>query len=546
MFKKSFLLISAYLLFHLSNAQNVSQGLKYMDMEQYGNARKTFVSLASANPQNAEFQYYLGDFYIKYAFIDTTANEGLDSAKVCFTKGLSLDPKNPLNYVGLGTLKYLNREWDSSKVYFDQALKLSKQKNALVFFKIGEAYLYKGAKDVNIAIPQLEKAQSLDPKNTDIIIALGDAYLIADKGSATRAIKQYSMALDKNPKLAKAFIKKGKIYLMVKNYEEALKYYNEGIEADPSYSPAYRERAELYFKLKGYREKAPSEYKKYLSMSDGNYKSKFRFAYFCFTVGDYDDAVAQLNELYKINPQDRILYRLSAYCDYEEGAITTDSVAAKKYFKDGLTDIQKFFKMTTDTNKLIASDYEYYGKLLLKNGKDAEGIKYLFKATQKDSTKYEVYGDLGKYYNDKKKYALAGDMYSKYYSYKTPGANDLLNWGRAYYNAEQFERADSVFSILVTTRPEEILGYKWRALANARDDKDAKTGKGVPFYEKFIEMAQQKDANKYKNDIIAGYTYLGKYYLHAKNINKSKQYWKKILELDPNDANAKMVLGSIK
>ncbi|MFN0048443.1 MAG: tetratricopeptide repeat protein [Cytophagales bacterium] len=531
---------------NVSFGQSIQEGLKLIDMEQYGNAEKMFKDLVDKNPLSAENQYYLGDYYLKIAQLDTTnEDESIAFAKAAFVKGKQLDPKFALNYVGLGAVKYLTNNWDSATVYFDQATKMTRSKNATVFFKIGEAYLYKGAKNASVAVPQLEKAQSLDGKNTDIVLALGDAYLLTDRGAGSRAVRQYNMALSLNPKLAKAHIKGGKIYLQARNYTEALSYYDKGIEADPSYSPAYRERAELYFKFVKFRDRAASEYKKYLSMSDGNYKTKFRFAFFCFTVGDYESAVEQLKELYQINPNDRILLRLDAYCNYEVGKAEKDSVKATANYSSGLASISKFVELTNDTNKLILLDYEYYGKLLTKNGNDTLGAEYIAKVVGKDSSRFELLFEVAKGFSDKKKHKNAAFYYSKYYVIKKPGANDYLNWGRAYFNAEDYVQADTIFSALVRFKPEEPLGYKWKALSNSRQDKEAKSGIAVPHYEKFIEVATTKDALKYKNDIISGYTYIGKYYLNVKNIAKSKEAWKKILALDPADPNATMVMKSL-
>ena len=283
-----FKFLSVILFFSLNQlfSQSISDALKLMDMEQYGNAEKAFKSIVEKNA-SAENYFYLGDYYLKTMYLDTLNTEGnIALAKENFVKGKNIDTKYALNFVGLGSVKYLQNSWDSSLVYFEQATKMTRNKNAMVFYKIGESYLYKGIKDAQLAVPQLEKAQSLDAKNTNIILALGDAYLFVDKGNGTRAKKQYDMALNVNSKLAKAHIKAGKIYMQARSPQEALKYYDKAVEVDPDYSPSYRERAELYFKYPKYREQAPAEYKKYLSLSDGNYKSKSRYAYFLFTVQD--------------------------------------------------------------------------------------------------------------------------------------------------------------------------------------------------------------------------------------------------------------------
>lgn len=521
-----------------SYCQTAADALRLMDMEQYANARKTVLSL----PETAENVYYKGDFYLKMSQVDSSAVESLDSAMTFFNKGVSLDPKNPINYVGQGAVIYLQGNWDGSAQKFKMASDVSRGKNAQVFFKTGEAYLYKGKKDIALATFQFENAVKIAPKNADYILALGDAYLIADDGNATRAVKQYNNALSLDAKLAKAHIKTGKIYLQAKNYEEALKYYNKGIEVDPNYSPAYRERAELYFKLKQYRSQAPAEYKKYLGMSDGNYKSKSRFASMSFKNEDYTGALEQINVLLKENSKDRILYRLSAYSNYELGSASKDTLVSKENFKNGLEQIQKFFEITSaDTTKRITLDYEYYGKLYNKVGNDSLGATYLLKSFTKDTTRFEIFNDLAKIANEKKKYKKAAEYYAKYFKYKKAGLNDLLTWGKAHYYAKEYALADSVFKKVVLQKPDEVLGHKWRAYSNESIDTDRKTGGAVPFYEKYIEVANAKDAVKYKDDIIKGYTYMGAYYLNSKQVPKSVEMWKKIGIINPNDENYKFM-----
>lgn len=528
------MLASAY-----AQAQSLPEALRFIDMEQYANARKSILAL----PETADNAYYKGDFYVKMSQIDTSsAVESLDTAMTFFNKGISLDPKNALNFVGQGAVIYLQGNWDASAQKFKMASDLSKGKNAQVFFKTGEAYLYKGKKDVALAVFQFENAVRLAPKSTDYLLALGDAYLVSDDGSATRAIKQYGNALSLDSKLAKGHIKTGKIYLQAKNYEEALKNYNKGIEVDPNYSPAYRERAELYFKLKQYRSQAPAEYKKYLGMSDGNYKSKSRFAAMSFKNEDYTSALEQINVLLKENPSDRVLYRLSAYSNYELGNTSKDTIASKQNFKVGLEQIQNFFNLTaSDTTKRISPDYEYYGKLLVKNGNDSLGANYLLKTIAKDTSRFEIYNDLAKAANEKKKYKKAAEYYAKYFKYKKAGLNDLLTWGKAHYFAKEYALSDSVFKKVVVQKPEELLGHKWRSYANEAIDTDKKTGQAIPFYEKYIELANAKDAVKYKDDIIKGYTYMGAYYLNSKQTPKSIEMWKKIGAINPQDENYKFM-----
>lgn len=542
--KKVILSLTSILVYTtFSVAQTVQDGLRYIEMEQYGNARKTFLSLVSSNPTNAEYLYYMGDFYLQLANIDIESARP-DSALVFFERGIAANPKFALNYVGKGAAKYMMGNWDESSALFAQAVSMGK-KNAQVYCKIAEAYIYNGKKDIAVALPQIQKAVELNPKNIEYHLLLADAYLLADDGSGTRAIKECNEALKVNPKSAKALMQAAVIYRQAKSYDNALTYINQAIDADPTFSPAYRVRAELYFKLKKYRDQAPAEYKKYLDMSDGNFNSKFRFAYFLFKNENYKESLEQLTLLQEQYKSDKYIYRLMGYSSYLYGITLPDTSASKPLYLSGLASLRKFMEMSPDTNTWLASDYEYLGKLLLKTGDLEGGATVLKKVIAKDTTKYEVYNDLAKLYKERKNYLASANYMESYFQYKSPTLNELVSLGTSYYFAKEYVKSDTVFSKILAQKPEELIGWKWRARCNEAQDPDAKLGLAVALYEKYIELASAKDALKYKSDIIGGYKYIGKYYLQAKNYSKSKSYWRKISELDPEDADAKSVLSKL-
>ena len=50
---------------------------------------------------------------------------------------------------------------------------------------------------------------------------------------------------------------------------------------------------------------------------------------------------------------------------------------------------------------------------------------------------------------------------------------------------------------------------------------------------------------KNKSDLVEAYSYLGYYHLLKQELVVSKSYWKKVLELHPDDARAKEALKAI-
>ena len=62
-------------------------------------------------------------------------------------------------------------------------------------------------------------------------------------------------------------------------------------------------------------------------------------------------------------------------------------------------------------------------------------------------------------------------------------------------------------------------------------------------YEKVLELVkpEERGSNSNKKMVMESAKYCGDYYVNsaAKNPEKAKQYWQIVLDLDPNDAQAK-------
>ena len=79
-------------------------------------------------------------------------------------------------------------------------------------------------------------------------------------------------------------------------------------------------------------------------------------------------------------------------------------------------------------------------------------------------------------------------------------------------------------------------------------DTTGKTDLAKKFYEKYIEVATADSANisKYKRDLMEANQYLAFYYYVQKNCEQSIAYWKKVLEFDPENKQAKESIKQIK
>lgn len=508
--RKLFLSWTAFAAFAIAaHGQNLEQGIKHLELEQYERAKIIFKSLVSSESKKGKALFYMGQAYLE--------TEKPDSAKYFFMEGIKNEESEALNYVGMGLLSY-DKNPTEGKRNFDRALELSKSKDSKVLGYIAKYYTTGKNKDLAQATMLLEKAIKVDAKNPQPLLLMGD--VILEKGQAGDAVQKYDQALKLNPVLPEAYVRKGKIYVRAKNYSLGLNNYEEGVKVDPNYPPLYREIGELYNKFGKYP-KAIESYKKYVAMTDKSYDTDLRYGQFLYQAKDYKAAVEVLGNL-KDKETNFYLYRILAYSYYETGD-----------YDKGTDYINKFWAIVPE-QKIIAKDYEYQGKLMGKKGQDSLAVFNLSKAIDLDSTNGDLYGDMATIYMAKKRYKDAASTYNQLCQKGLCKAQDYLNLGKAYYQDKQFVNADSSFKKLTLLSPTWANGYLWRAKANHIQDPEIKKGIALPHYEKFVELTKTEEA-KYKNDLVEAYKYIGAYNMQVKkNKPAADAAWIKIKELNPS------------
>lgn len=526
---KEIKILSACLLFMFSfsaKAQTLSEALRLTDNEQYDVADGAYQALIAKEPTNGTYWFYYGENFWKW--------ENPDSAKICYQKGLMAEAANPLNLVGIGKTLLEQNNTTEAKNNFDKALLAAGSKAALVQMEVAEAYIISAKnKNINYALELLQKAAASDVKNPEIYVLIGDAY--TEKNDGSLAAENYNKALDINKQMAKAIVKKGVLYKRSTNYEGAQTEFENAIAIDPMFAPAHRELGEIYFRLRK-MEKAKEEYRKYLDLSKNTSNARLRYASFLFSSKDYSGTLNEINQLNKLDADNISLLRLYAYTYAELG----DSTKA-------MENISKVFQKVEET-KRTQRDYEYYAKILAKNGQDSLGVVNLERAYAMDSTNTDMLIDIGTTYMKMKRYPEAANAFQKRVDMgKSITSTDYFNLGRAYSSAKDYTRADSSFAKVNELLPKWPNGFLWRAQVNANIDSTSEKGLAKPFYDKFIEtsVADSANASKYKNGTVEAYRYLGYYYFNQKQIRESKEYWNKVLDLIPGDKQATDVLNAL-
>jgi len=504
-------------------AQSVEEGLKYLENEQFTKAKSVFSKTLEKKPVGDNY-YYLGNYYNRI--------EEFDSAKIFFEKGISVEPKNGLNYAGLGIVQWLKGDSIKAQENFDKATAIRKR-DAEVYYEIAKALTYSEYKSPSKAMNYIDLAITYNKANADYLLTKGDVFILKKDG--TNAAENYNNALKINSKSVQAYIKKGKLYLRAKNTEEALKLYNQGISLDPSYAPGYRERSELYFSAKN-PSKGLEDYQKYLEITDDNFDNNLRFAKFLFKNKEYDKSLEIAQKLAQKSPNHAGVTRIIAYSYMEKGA-----------YDKAYESLDNLFKNTPEAS-IRAYDYDQLGECMIKLGKDTTvAVEKKLKAVEMESRLKNTYKSLAIMFYEKKKYDKASPLFDKAAELDLLDFQGKLSWGKSYYFANNYTKANEVFTKLSEKEPEIPNWFIWKLKCEVFLDQDYKTDNIKDAALKFIEATDKlKDKEQYKRSLGEAYTYLGSYYcINKKSKVDAGASWKKALEYDPKNVNAQNALAAV-
>lgn len=542
------LMTLAYLLLAVQTAawsQTIQDGLKFIDNEQFLNAKKLFQNLVKQNPLPENY-YYLGNTYLLMYDIDS-ADEYIDTAKMNFEMGLTKDPKYALNYVGLGSVRMFAKNKPGALEYFNKASEMTKSKDVEVLYRIAQGYIMFDYNDPVAAIEVLTKAIERDKKRLDLFLMRGDAFLMQNDGS--RANADYDEAIRLQPNSPKGYIRSGKVLIRARNYQTALELYNSGIAKDPTYMPSYREKGELLYYAGRYKE-AIDEYRKYINNSDAGLDAKYKFAAFLYLNKDYMEAIDLLRELDKVLKLAKI-HRLMGYCYYEV-----------KQYDMSVEQMEEFFK-ETQPNKILPTDYDYRGRAYLAKtnataADTVKGIENMYQYAKADTTIAEKkLTELAEGFYKQKKYVKAAEIYEQLLkTVKNVNSNAYFKLGLSYYFTKTDKAnilCDTTLSKLLELVPSSTQANLWKARAKVRLEpqsanlKDATGAKFLakPYYEKYVElMEKQTDRTRSIKDLIEACWFLGNFSLHSlQDKAKAEEWWKKGLSYDPNYEQLKNILS---
>lgn len=518
-------------------------GVDLFLMGEYKASKEYFNKALSQNPEEANF--YLGEM----AFLDGNA----DQAKEYYQKGLAANAESVMNQIGLAKMTIKSNPKAAADAYKDIAKKNKKDVDTNLL--IARAYFDAG--DMKGANDYLEKARKINKKYPLLYILEGDMALKNDPGKAAGF---YDQAVYFDPNFFLGYIKSAKVYSSI-NHALAVEKLEKAIQLNPNYTVAYKYLGEVNIKASRF-EPAAAAFEKYFSFGNYSIGDIINYSSVLLSQGKHAESVQMVEEGLQRDPENYILHRL----------LMLNLVELKDYAK-ALTVAEKFFTLPNE-NPHIVKDYTSYA-LILKEHKDFDKSLEYYHLAEQEATKSDptqlptIYSEMAALYKSAKQLDKAAEFQQKYMD--TADETDIsmldyYNLGNMFYEcarsldsttvedpsqlkamiSQYVEKADASYAIMIERLPDNHLGYLGQARAHGLLDPETTEGTARPYYEKLLEILESQGAEANKNALVEAYSYLGYFYYLKEDKENGIQYWEKLLEVDPGNANAQAVLESWK
>lgn len=531
-------------------AQTLQDAIRFTESEQYAKANSVFLKLVAAEPTNGDNYFYFGDLLLK--------QEKNDSALIVFKKGLEINATNPLVHVGMARYYMYTgntAEGQKSMTYAKSLLStqagkkgtdLPVSRQVTIYLEMAETYTWAAEPNPDAAIELCNTAEKLDTKNpvAEIYLVRGDAKYRKTPGDGSPAIADYNIAFSRNAKSCLAHLRIGQVYKNGKNMNSAIGYFNLAIKTDPAYAPAYRECGEALY-LSADFDSAAINYAKYLSLNNDCY-ARYRYSAFLYKSNSFLKAIAEGKQALACDSSISVMYRIvgNSYSGVAKDSAKTKSAAL--YADSAVYYYNLFFRKQKQYGRpaLSADDWVNRGRAYSMMKKDSLAVVDLEDAMRFDTTRKDLYFELGGKYFVLKKYDKAAYYYKKKID-ANPAKAEISDWnayGLALIRMKDFAKADSAYMKVIAIDSLSPYGWVGRGRANAGLDPDGSKGLAKPYYEKHIEKTKalpEKDQAVHKKDLVTSYLYMASYYLVAKNYACAKAYYLAVKELEPNNEKAK-------
>lgn len=527
-------------------AQSLENGINDLYAQRYKSAKSTFEKLLSANPNNIDATYWLGQTYIQSG--DPAGAKGV------YDKALMASANAPLVIVGRGQVDLIENKVSEARQRFEAAITMTRGKKGddpVILNAVGRAitntYNDKDKKgDINYAIQQLEAAAARDPKNAEIFLNLGNAYRKARPGEGGgKAFENYKLANAANASFAVPSYRLAQLFYSQRNYSLYEEYLNEAIQKDPRFAPAYYDL--YYLKLGKLDMNAAEGYaKKYMENSDPDPQNDYLRVQTLWAKKDFDGAIAGAKNIIAqagaaTKPR---VYKLIADSYVQK----KDTAAAKPFIDDYFAKV-KSTGSVDDDDPVTSKDYGLKADIYsaIPGQEDVVIASYLegIKADTVIDNKVALLKKGIAFFNGRKQYDKESELQELLLQTKPNlNINDYFGAGLANYRAKDYITSYNIFKTVSEKYPDQAFGWEWMYNNAILIDTVKKDSIALQAAQKLNEFSS-KDSVKYAKQLGNSYYFLATYALDKGEKAKAIDYLKKMKAAEPDEAKKQSIQQNI-
>lgn len=212
-----------------------------------------------------------------------------------FARAVVKNTKDPLGYLLLGASLYWAGKVDDAISEYNEALHLDPN-NAMAYQLLGIAAGWKG--DISKAQDYFLTANQLDPNKADTNMNLGSTYAVQNK--LEKALEHFRRASELAPREPLYHYQLGTLYELLGRDVQAEESFKKALHYFGAYEDAQLSLAALYENL-GREQDALKFYKKAVKTKPGDYVARLRYALLLVRQGNEKAARAVLEEAFSIS-----------------------------------------------------------------------------------------------------------------------------------------------------------------------------------------------------------------------------------------------------
>jgi tetratricopeptide (TPR) repeat protein len=401
-------------------------------------ALSTALAALPTDPENPKLNVFIGNIYFE--------NANYDSSLIFFNKVLDKKPKDPDALYGAGMSAFYKKDYDTAIKKFQDGEKTGKLK-ASFNYGLGLALLEKS--DYQNADVNFRKAIDKDKKNPLYHLALAEANYRNNTYSI--AISEFNNAIALDSSLfqrSDVHFKIARSYFNMRNLQGAIGEFKVDLQVNPGDTAAWMELSRIY-EVSGNIAEAVYCYEKYLAIVPGNGQAWFDLSKLYLKVPDPAKAAEALEKCLTLDSHVAESYGFLAkiYADRKEfdkayGAYTRYETAF------GQPDSALYwFEKGKVLNKLGEKNAAFFDSAIVAFEK-AVSIDPQF------SQAFE-YAGLTRY--SQKLYPAAIEYFQKKIALDSTSINTFRNLAFSYLKTEQYSGAAKAFSRALDLKPDDVV-----------------------------------------------------------------------------------------